>query len=300
MGLTTGVALLPCVAAQTSVILHETFDSPVGFNVSNLLGPVAFFDDGGSEYFGISNGNGASYFSCPVPVTFPTYGASYCPAPYPGTDNVPTNAPTYAGFTGGHLIASRVHGAGAGWFSASPFILTWSAAGSCPGTLVFSGKFAEAGNQQLEPDDFVRVQASVDGAAPTTVLEFRGGAPSRRFSVDTDMDGIGDGASLASTAATFTANIPGMMTSSVVLLVALRSTSNNEDVALDDIQVVCGPTIVSPPPPPSLPGADRHACFARSAPTRAPRTTHRARAQADTVPPSQRGVALPRDLRHAC
>ena len=263
----------PSPSAAPFVSMHETFDSPSGFTQSNLLGPVAFFVDGSSEYFGINKGNGASYFSCPVPMTFPTYGTASCPTDrttWVGTDNVPASARAYTGFTGAYIEATRVHGAGTTWYSAAPFILTWSASGSCSGTLIFSGKFASE-STGLETDDYVRVQASVDGAANVTVLEFRGN-PNDRFAVDTDMDGIGDGTLLGLSAGTFTATIPGMMTSSVVLSVALRTSSTSEDIAADDIMLTCGPTVVSPPPPPSHPTIGRHARCARTAPARTPRT----------------------------
>ena len=265
--------LLIATCASASIVMHETFDSPSGFTQRNLLGPVAFFVDGTNEYFGINKGNGASYFSCPVPMTFPTYGTASCPTDrttWVGTDNVPASARAYTGFTGAYIEATKVHGAGTTWFSASPFILTWSASGSCSGTLVFSGKFASA-STGLETDDYVRVQASVDGAANVTVLEFRGN-PNDRFAVDTDMDGIGDGTLLGLSAGTFTATIPGMMTSSVVLSVALRTSSTSEDIAADDIMLTCGPTVVSPPPPPSHPTIGRHARCARTTPARTPRT----------------------------
>ena len=125
--------------------------------------------------------------------------------------------------------------------------------------MVFSGKFAESASGGIEHDDFIRVQASVDGAAPVTVLEFRG-TPTKGLAVDTDLDGIGDGVALDLAAATFTANIPGMMTSTVVLMVSLRSTASDEQMALDDIQLLCGPRYDFPPAPPSPPTVARHAC----------------------------------------
>ena len=57
MGVLTRVILLllPCAAAETTTLLHETFDTPGGFTRANLIGPVAFFNDpAGGDYFGIS------------------------------------------------------------------------------------------------------------------------------------------------------------------------------------------------------------------------------------------------------
>ena len=175
----------------------------------------------------------------------------------------------------------------------------------------------------MEFDDFIRVQASVDGAAPVTVLEFRGNS-NNRLAVDTDLDGIGDGVALDLAAARFTANIPGMMTSSVVLTVSLRTTAHNEQLALDDIQLLCGPLYDSPPAPPSPPTVARHACapqahtqHARRAQRTSPahprvaQDTCHASTQAGgrtkrrtnlRVPPrpSQLGRPASRDLRLAC
>ena len=148
-----------------TTLLHETFDTPDGFTRTNLIGPVPFFNDPDGDYFGINKGDGASYFSCPSALSHPTYGAASCPdTTWIGTDNAPAGAPAYTGFTGAYIESARVHGGGNGTdlngdsiFLASPYILTWTASGSCSGTLVFSGKFAEASGGEMESDDFIRV-----------------------------------------------------------------------------------------------------------------------------------------------
>ena len=98
--------------------------------------------------------------------------------------------------------------------------------GSCPGTLIFSGKFAEDASLSIDAADFIRVQASVDGAANVTLLEFRGNDADTyngAFAVDTDGDGIGDGTALSLRAQTFSATIPATMRSSVVLSVTIAA-----------------------------------------------------------------------------
>ena len=149
-----------------TTLLHETFDTPDGFTRTNLIGPVPFFNDpDGGDYFGINKGDGASYFSCPSALSFPAHGAASCPdTTWIGTDNAPAGAPAYTGFTGAYIESARVHGGGNGTdlngdsiFLASPYILTWTASGSCSGTLVFSSKFAEASGGEMESDDFIRV-----------------------------------------------------------------------------------------------------------------------------------------------
>ena len=157
-------------------------------------------------------------------------------------------------------------------------------------TLVFSGTFANRriNDEGMESDDFIRVQASVDGAAPVTVLEFRGN-PNDRLAVDTDLDGIGDGVALDLAAARFTANIPGMMTSSVVLTVSLRTTAHNEQLALDDIQLLC---YDSPPAPPSPPTVARHAYARHWHAQSVPRAAH-------VHPPAHMLRTTPTRTRHA-
>ena len=250
--------VLSCVTAQTKTLLLETFDSPAGFTSTNLLGPVAFYSDGKSDYFGINKGDGASYFSCPSPTTTPVYGTRVCPdKTWVGTDNVPSSASPYTGFNGGYFEAEDIDGWDGKFVISMPVTLTWTVSGACAGTLVFSGKFAEDGTANIDHNDLVRVQTSVDGAIPETILEFRGNDKADYsdgvFAVDTNNDKVGDGTRLTLNAATFTASIPGTMTSSVVLLVTLRVGGSGEEIAMDDLQITCGPTIASPPAPPSPP-----------------------------------------------
>ena len=203
--------LTPCVAAQ--ILMTETFDSPAGFTTTNANGNVPFFSDGNSDYFGINNGNGASTFSGTGPSA--------------GTDNVPSGAPAYTGFNGAYLTGEDLDGEGYN----PPFTITWPAvSGACAGTLVFAGKFAEDGSRSIDADDYIIVQVSVDGAPPATVLEFRGNDLDRSngaFAEDTNGDGVGDGTILTLAAQTFQRNIPGTMTSSVQLMVFVRTGSSN-------------------------------------------------------------------------
>ena len=80
-----------------------------------------------------------------------------------------------------------------------PFTMTWPAvSGTCAGTLVFTGKFAEDGSDHIDAADFIAVHASVDGAPAVNILEFRGNGGinilfNGAFAVDSDGDGIGGG-----------------------------------------------------------------------------------------------------------
>ena len=233
-------------AGQSTTLLTETFDSGSGFTMTGSDGNTisAFFSDGYSDYLGINNGAGASCFS------------SAC------TDDPPSGAPAYTGFTGAYLEGEDLDGEG----HSIPITLTWpTVSGSCAGMLVFSGKFAEDGSNHIDitgntnfPPDFVKVEVAVDGGSAATVLEFRGtqrlaSGYNGQFAVDTDGDGVGDGVVLGSAAQTFTRAIPGTMGSSFTLSVTLNVNAGNEEIAMDDFTVQCGPPLPpSPPPPPTL------------------------------------------------
>ena len=126
---------------------------------------MPFFSDGGSDYFGINNGQGAS--------TFSGYGG---PGAVAANDSLPYKQEAFAGFDGAYLEAEDIDGEG---FD-DPFTMTWAnVSGSCAGTLVFSGKFAMGKMRYIDSSDFVNVQASVDGAVAATVLQLRGNGDGR-------------------------------------------------------------------------------------------------------------------------
>ena len=204
---------------------------------------MPFFSDGLSDYFGINNGQGASTFS-----GFGGQGAAAA------NDNLPFNGEAFAGFDGAYLEAEDMDGED--WND--PFTMTWATvSGSCAGTLVFSGKFAMGNYRNIDSSDFVNVQVSVDGAAAATVLELRGNGDgsNNAFAVDSDGDGVGDGEQLSTHARTLSAYIPGTMSTSVVLSITFAVNGLNEEIAMDDLKITCGPTVMHSPPPPPLGGS---------------------------------------------
>ena len=126
---------------------------------------MPFFSDGLGDYFGINNGPGAS--------TFSGYGG---PGVAAANDSLPFTVEAFAGFDGAYLEADNIVSKGYD----VPLTMTWAnVSGSCAGTLVFSGKFAMGNYPQIFSDDFVNVQASVDGAVAATVLQLRGNGDGR-------------------------------------------------------------------------------------------------------------------------
>ena len=169
-------------------------------------------------------------------------------------DNLPFNGEAFVGFDGAYLEAEDMDGES--WND--PFTMTWATvSGSCAGTLVFSGKFAMGNYRNIDSSDFVDVQVSVDGAAAATVLELRGNGDgsNNAFAVDSDGDGVGDGEQLSTHARTLSAYIPGTMSTSVVLSITFAVNGVNEEIAMDDLKITCGPTVMLSPPPPPLGGS---------------------------------------------
>ena len=121
------------------------------------------------DYFGINNGQGTS--------TFSGFGG---PGADAANDSLPFSGEAFAGFDGAYLEAEDIDGDGRNPRPNAPFTMTWATVnGSCAGTLVFSGKFAMGNYPEIDSDDFVNVQASVDDAVAATVLQLRGNGDGR-------------------------------------------------------------------------------------------------------------------------
>ncbi len=208
---------------QAASGLVESFNNASRFTVSS-----GFFSDGGFDFLGISDGAGGGDF---------------------GGDPVPTGAKAYSGFDGSFLTGMDLDGEGA----VLPVVLEWSAINiGGLSTLQFSGDFAEFFDApgDVDFDDFLRVEASIDGGPFATVLEFRldQDEPDNFngiFREDTDGDGRGDGAALSGAAATFTKPIAGTGISLALRLTA-RVNAGDEDFAVDNF--VISEQTVAPPP----------------------------------------------------
>ena len=58
---------------------------------------------------------------------------------------------------------------------------------------------------------------------------------------------------LSTHARTFSAYIPGTMSTSVVLSITFAVNTANEEIAMDDLKITCAPAMIDSPPPPPLP-----------------------------------------------
>lgn len=141
---------------------------------------------------------------------------------------------------------------GTGWFAVmdtdgeAPFAttLTLSIDGidiSGYSDLTISGLFAEdddGTNQDWDANTLVYVEAQIDGGGYFKVLQFASqGATNTEPGLDTDFDGIADGAALTDSFAQFAADIAGMGAVLDLRVTFENLDAGDEDISLDDITV---------------------------------------------------------------
>ncbi|RJE82385.1 ExeM/NucH family extracellular endonuclease [Paracoccus onubensis] len=201
--------------ASTEVAaLDERFDAAAGFSTS-----TDFFSDGSGDYFGIA-GNDPDDF---------------------GSDTTPSGLKSYEGEDGGYLTGQDLDGEGA-----SPSISAeWNGIDITGlSSLTFQGSFAEYFDDpgDIDAEDYLRIEARIDGGAWQTLLAFAGADFSSdsyngNFRQDTDLDGGGDGAALGNAFQEFSAAITGSG-----LVLDLRFTASvdagDEDFAVDDFRII--------------------------------------------------------------
>ncbi len=120
--------------------------------------------------------------------------------------------------------------------------------------LTFSGLFAEDDNatpgvEDWDPNSQVLVEARVDGGGFASIFEIQSSslvgptAPS----VDTNNDGLGDGAEITDTFTQFVANIAGMGNLLDLRITMVGLTEAGEDIAFDNI-MIAGDAVAAPEP----------------------------------------------------
>ncbi len=193
---------------------NEPFDDATQFTTSE-----PFFSDGGFDYFGLTDGAGTNDY---------------------GGDPAPSGAKVYTGADGSYLNGQDLNGEGA----SVPILVEWTGIDVSGLTnLQFMGDFAEFFDApgDIDMDDFLRVEAQIDGGGYETVIEFRGDDLDMfngRFREDTDNDGFGDGPiALGDVFATFTADISGTG-STLDLRLSLRVEAGDEDFGIDNFMII--------------------------------------------------------------
>ncbi|MEM9496075.1 MAG: Ig-like domain-containing protein [Pseudomonadota bacterium] len=205
-------------------VLDEAFNLDTGFSKSSGF----FVEVGGLEFLGIYDpANLASDFD----------GAATAPdAGFVGA---------YTGFAGLFLTGSDLNGAGA---RPSEVSFTWSSIDvSGLHDISFSGLFASLPDAVEGPDagDYIIVEVAIDGGGYTSLLDFRADAANGEFRLDTNSDGVGDGAALNAAAQSFTQAITSASVSSLSLRLRVKTDGAHEDFAVDNF-VVSGTANTAP------------------------------------------------------
>ena len=108
--------------------------------------------------------------------------------------------------------------------------------------LQFSGLFGEDdasdANEDWDASDFVRIEAQIDGGGYQTIMQFAndGSTFNTVPQLDTDLDGVGDGAALTEDFATFAAAIVGTGALLDIRITAALD-SGDEDIAFDALEI---------------------------------------------------------------
>ncbi len=191
------------------------------------------------------------------------------------TDDDPNNSTARRNYftrTDGSTISTQVSFSGADGFYFAAQDVDDATGGTNPVTLTipdidissvtsgleFRARFAEddatASGQpsnDWDSSDEVNVYATVSGGTRTLILSIQasGDQANTAPSIDTDFDGVGDGTEITDTFQELAAAIAGTG-STLTIEVEFNLNGNNEDIAIDDIQIFG--TVATPPPPPPV------------------------------------------------
>nr|WP_321221809.1 T9SS type A sorting domain-containing protein [uncultured Psychroserpens sp.] len=97
-------------------------------------------------------------------------------------------------------------------------------------------------NQDWDDADFVNITYSVDGGADQNLIWIRSEAAGSNNipRIDTDFDGVGDGAEITSTFTEYVESVALAGNSSITFKIEMSLNSGDEDIAIDNIRVVDG------------------------------------------------------------
>jgi hypothetical protein len=157
------------------------------------------------------------------------------------TDGTDISAPTLVGLDGNFFAAQDIDGI-TNWDSTLPVTLTWTVDITGYTDLAFSIDFAEdddGTNQDWDStDDYVHITYAIDAGGDTNLiwLENDGTQFNAAPLIDSNFDGIGDGAEITNTFTTYGASITGTG-ASLVISVAISLNSGDEDIAFDNLTV---------------------------------------------------------------
>lgn len=114
----------------------------------------------------------------------------------------------------------------------------------------FFGAQDELPALHFENDDFIRIEAQIDGGGYTTILEFRGNDPTPAtpglLALDTDLNGVGDSTTLGLALNEFLADVPGTG-SNLDLRLTASIPEFEEEIAFDHFTLESAPPDLIPP-----------------------------------------------------
>ncbi|WP_394749669.1 ExeM/NucH family extracellular endonuclease [Spongiimicrobium salis] len=215
--LVTALASFATLTAQT-VLLGESFETDG--NGTRYTTSIPEFSDGFGDFFTRTDGSNIGAF-------YEVFGAD-------------------GNF---YFVAQDIDGEG----SAAQQTLTFSGIDiSNFENLNFSALFAEdddAANQDWDDSDFLRVEYQIDGGGFQNLLAIEeidnGTAFNQEPGIDTDFDGVADGAAITSTFTAF-GNVIAGTGSSLDIRITISLNSGDEDIAIDRIEVT-GDAVVNTP-----------------------------------------------------
>ncbi len=113
---------------------------------------------------------------------------------------------------------------------------------SVTGNLAFSVFIAEDqagdGNEDWDPDTSVRFAYSIDGGAFQNLIAVEAtGGTNTEPAIDTNFDGVGDGATITDTFTQYTASIPGLGSTLNIRVFFDILDAGDEDIAIDNLEV---------------------------------------------------------------
>ncbi|MEQ9406776.1 MAG: choice-of-anchor D domain-containing protein [Fuerstiella sp.] len=132
----------------------------------------------------------------------------------------------------------------------NPDVINWTGIDiSGRGELLFDGLFgATDETTRFEADDFIRVEAQIDGGGFTTIMQFftQNAAGNGLLAEDTDLNGRGNDETLGSALSDFQALIPGFG-STLDLRITVSVNGTGEEIAFDHFTLESAPPDVIPP-----------------------------------------------------
>ncbi|MEM0987449.1 MAG: hypothetical protein AAGK00_01110 [Pseudomonadota bacterium] len=213
--LDVAVRLVDSDAVQVSGaydLLEESFETDG--NGVRYTTSIAEFSDGASDFFGRTNGSGitSNYEVTGEDGSF-FFAAQDIDAANPSGSGGSTSATL--NFTGIDISGFQ--------------------------NLAFSALFAEDDDgilQDIDAADGLRIRAQIDGGGFTDILRFEAGGDrgNEVAQLDTNFDGVGDGAAITDAFTRYSAAIAGTG-STLDLQVAFEASFDQEDFAIDDIRV---------------------------------------------------------------